>query len=258
MKLINDFRVIANERLNADFSVLTLQLKLYFKLPSIKPGQFAEVRIDNTSGVILRRPISIHDVDYEENRLKLLVQNVGKGTNYLCNLPVDTSLNLIYPLGNGFPLPQKNQKPLLIGGGCGVAPLLYLGRYFKENGIKPRFLIGARNAKSLILKDEYSRVGELLITTDDGSEGCMGNVLNHPIFKSQLPDFNIVYTCGPEVMLKALANYCQQQKITCYVSLENRMACGIGACLCCVTETIEGNKCTCVDGPVFNTKYLKW
>ena len=256
MRHINDFRVIENKRLNPDFSVLRLQLDK--DLPQIIPGQFAEVRIDNTQGVMLRRPISIHDVNYATNQLKLLVQNVGKGTNALCNLSYGTSLNLIYPLGNGFPILETDKKTLLVGGGCGVAPLLFLGKYLKENGIIPRFLIGARNAKSLILKEEYGRVGELMITTDDGSEGFRGNVLNHPLMKAEKPDFDVIYTCGPEVMMKALTKYSNKHGIDCFVSLENRMACGFGACLCCITPTIDGNKCVCVEGPVFNSKFLKW
>ena len=256
MKYINDFIITENKRLNNNFSVLTLQLNS--NLPKIIPGQFAEVRIDSAQGVLLRRPISIHDVDYTTNSIKLLIQNVGKGSNSLCDLPVDRYLNLIYPLGNGFQIPEKGKRVLLIGGGCGIAPLLYLGKILKENDLVPRYLIGARSAENLILIDEYRRVGEVLITTDDGTYGCKGNVMNHTIMNTAKPDFDIIYSCGPEIMMKELSKYSEKHGITCFVSLENRMACGIGACLCCIIPTIEGNECTCIKGPIFNSNYLKW
>jgi len=133
-----------------------------------------------------------------------------------------------------------------------------LGRQLLQNGITPQFLIGAKSSNSLIQIDEFLNLGEVHITTEDGSRGYMGLVVNHPVLQSDTPNFDIIYTCGPEGMMKAMAKYADIHKITCYVSLENRMACGIGACLCCVVSTIEGNKCTCVEGPVFNSKYLQW
>jgi len=256
MKYISDFKVINNKRLSENFSVLTLQHDS--KLAGIKPGQFTEVRIDNTQGVLLRRPFSIHDVDYKENQIKILVQNVGKGSDYLYNIAENTILNLIYPLGNGFPLPETGKRPLLIGGGCGIAPLLYLGRQLFDSSIIPQFLFGARNKESLIQINEFQRIGEVFITTEDGSAGHKGLVINHPVLQAEKPIFDLIYMCGPEAMMKALAKFADNKGLTCYVSLENRMACGIGACLCCVVSTVEGNKCTCVEGPVFNSKYLQW
>ena len=256
MKFIHDFTIVANKRKTSDFSILTLSLN--DNLPEIIPGQFVQAQIDDTPEVMLRRPISIHDVDYNKNQIKLLVQNVGKGTNKLCNLPVDSTLNIIYPLGNGYKLPQQNKRALLVGGGCGVAPLLYLGRCLVKNGISPRFLIGARNSSTLIDLSEYKELGEVMITTEDGSAGHKGFVTNHPVMNAATRSFDVIYTCGPEAMMKALAKYADSNNIECFVSLENRMACGIGACLCCVTQTRDGNKCTCVEGPVFDSKFLQW
>ena len=256
MKQIENFIVVENKRLSENISVLTLQLET--ELFNIKAGQFVEVRIDKTPGVMLRRPISVHDVNYGKNQLKLLVQNVGKGSDYLCNLTSGTVLNLIYPLGNSFVMPEQGNIPLLIGGGCGMAPLLYWGRQLLENNITPLFLIGARNADSLIQIEEFQKLGQVLITTEDGSKGHKGFVVNHPVMCSETPKFDIIYTCGPEGMMKAVAKFAAKHGITCFVSLENRMACGIGACLCCVVSTIDGHKCTCVEGPVFNSKYIQW
>jgi dihydroorotate dehydrogenase electron transfer subunit len=191
------------------------------------------------------------------NRIKLLIQDVGSGTSWLCNANVGSTLNMIYPLGKGYDLPSSN-RVLLVGGGCGVAPLLFLGRYLIENNIKPRFLIGARTASSLVRLDAYKELGEVMVTTEDGSLGQKGFVIHHPVMRTDNPDFDWIYTCGPDAMMKVLAKYAGQRDITCQVSLENRMACGFGACLCCVTPTLDGHKCTCIDGPVFDSKYLQW
>jgi dihydroorotate dehydrogenase electron transfer subunit len=255
-KHITDFGILANQRHTRDFVILTLQHP--GQIPEMFPGQFVEVRIDGSSETYLRRPLSIHDIDYTNNTLKLLIQEVGPGTRRLSSLQPGDSLNVIYPLGTGYTLPANSNRILLVGGGCGVAPLLFLGRYLKEKGITPRFLIGARTASDLVELAAYNDLGEVMITTEDGSRGTKGFVIHHPVMKTFTPDFDALYTCGPEAMMKVLAKYSDERNIECQVSLENTMACGIGACLCCVTPTIEGHKCTCIDGPVFNAKYLKW
>ncbi|MDG5799972.1 dihydroorotate dehydrogenase electron transfer subunit [Marinilabiliaceae bacterium ANBcel2] len=256
MKYIHDFTVTDNIRQNHEFVVLTL--KCDSTIPEIVPGQFAEVRVDNASNTFLRRPLSIHDVNYNNNSLKLLIQEVGEGTKKLSNLNKGDSINMVYPLGKGFTKPLNDQKSLLVGGGCGVAPLLFLGRYLVKNNITPRFLIGAKSSKDLIRLDEYRDLGEVMITTEDGSEGVKGFIIHHPVLKTEKPDFNIIYTCGPDGMMRVLSKYAAKHNIDCQVSLENNMACGFGACLCCVTPTQQGHKCTCIDGPVFDSKYLKW
>lgn len=255
MKHIDDFKVVENDRQTDDFVVLTLQGSK--DLPSMVPGQFVEVRVDGSPGTFLRRPLSIHDVDYENRHIRLLIQEVGDGTRKLASLPVGAMVNLVYPLGKGYDLPQGNGV-LLIGGGCGVAPLLFMGRYLVQHGIKPRFLIGARTASALVRLDAYRELGEIYITTEDGSEGQKGYVIHHPVMRTETPDFDQIYTCGPDAMMKVIAKYAHNHGIQCQVSLENRMACGFGVCLCCVTPTRDGHKCTCVDGPVFDSKYLQW
>lgn len=254
MKYQDDFTVVSNVRQNQEFVVLTLQLDK--ELPTMLPGQFAEV-LTSSPDKYLRRPLSIHDVDYERRQIKLLIQEVGKGTEDLASRELGSVVNMIYPLGKGYQLP-KTDRVLLVGGGCGVAPLLFLGRYLKQNGVIPRFLIGTRTAKSLVRLESYWELGEVLVTTEDGSKGVKGYVINHPVMRTQAPDFDYIYTCGPVPMMKLLAKYANKHNLICQVSLENHMACGIGACLCCVTHTIDGHKCTCVDGPVFDSKYLEW
>ncbi len=255
MKYIDDFIIANNERQTNDFVVLTLEI--HKPLPIMTPGQFVEVRVDGSPGSYLRRPLSIHDVDYSKRQIKLLIQEVGDGTRKLSSIPVGSTVNMVYPLGKGYSLPNSN-KVLLIGGGCGVAPLLFLGRYLAENGIKPRFLIGARTASSLVRLDAYRELGEVFVTTEDGSQGQKGYVIHHPILRTENPDIDQIYTCGPDAMMKVIAKYANNHDINCQVSLENHMACGFGVCLCCVTATKDGHKCTCVDGPVFDSNYLQW
>jgi dihydroorotate dehydrogenase electron transfer subunit len=254
-KYQEDFIVISNERQSPEFVVLTLQAPA--QLPDLYPGQFAEVRVDGAPGAYLRRPLSIHDVDYAQNTLKLLIQEVGEGTRKLAQLASGDRLNMIYPLGNSFSLPDS-PNVLLVGGGCGVAPLLFLGRHLRDKGIQPRFLLGAASARDLVSVEACRELGEVMLTTEDGSAGTKGFVIHHPVMKTFHPDFDWLYTCGPEAMMKVLARYSQDRNVHCQVSLENTMACGFGACLCCVTPTVNGNKCTCVDGPVFDAKELKW
>ncbi|WP_010662813.1 dihydroorotate dehydrogenase electron transfer subunit [Marinilabilia salmonicolor] len=254
-KHIDDFTIVANERHTREFVILTL--KHPGKMPEMFPGQFVEARVDGSNATYLRRPLSIHDVNYASNTLKLLIQEVGPGTRTLSALQEGDQLNLVYPLGNHYTLPESD-KVLLIGGGCGVAPLLFLGRYLKEHGITPRFLIGGRTAADLVELNSYETIGEVLVTTEDGTRGTKGYVIHHPVMKTFEPDFEYIYTCGPEPMMKVLAKYAAERDIKCQVSMENTMACGIGACLCCVTPTQDGHKCVCTDGPVFDSKYLKW
>lgn len=255
-KYIDDFTVIKNERLNDNFVILTL--KHPGILPDVAPGQFVEVRVDHAPHTFLRRPISIHDIDRKENTMKLLVMIVGEGTQTMGELKEGETLNLVYPLGNGFSLPKEKKRVLLVGGGCGVAPLLYLGRCLKESGIEPQFLLGARKKEGLIALDEFKKVGTVHITTEDGSKGTKGFVIHHPVMATEKPEIDMICTCGPEVMMKVVAKYAKAHGIQCEVSLENTMACGVGACLCCVVDTVKGHICTCTEGPVFDAEVLKW
>ena len=253
-KRVEDLKVIENKRLTNDFFVIKLSGN--DKLPDFKPGQFAQVRVDGSPETFLRRPISIHDVDYERNTFNLLIQVAGKGTETLSKLRNGDLLNLIYPLGNSFGLPGENEKILLVGGGCGVAPLLFLGKYLKSRGYAPDILLGFRNSERLIEYEEYLKIGNVFLTTEDGSKGEKGFVTTHSVFSTV--KFDRIYCCGPDSMMRAIAGYCKINNIACEVSLEKLMACGIGVCLCCTVDTVKGNLCTCIDGPVFNITELKW
>lgn len=226
-------------------------------LPKMAPGQFAQLRIDESKETFLRRPISLHYVDYEKNEVGFLVQKVGAGTASLWEKRPGSVLNAILPLGNGFTMPTSaEQSVLLVGGGVGVAPLLFMGMEMRRMGARPVFLLGARSKTDLIRLDAYRAQGDVYVTTEDGSEGEKGFVTQHSILQSE--KFDNIAVCGPKPMMMAMASYARKVGTSCEVSLENMMACGLGACLCCVENTVDGNVCVCKEGPVFNVDKLKW
>ena len=254
MKKITDFRLIEKKEW-AKSTYLLLQSDE--SLEDIKAGQFVQVKVDDAANTYLRRPISIHDVDYQNRTITLLVQRVGEGTNKISDTEINDTLNIIYPLGNGFTMPEdKDAKVVLVGGGIGIAPMYYLGKVLKEKGLEPVFVLGGRSKEDLIMLDEFSSVGEVYITTNDGTLGEQGFVTQHSVWKEK--KFDMIYTCGPKPMMMAVANLARENNICCEVSLENLMACGLGACLCCVENTIEGNVCVCKEGPVMNINKLLW
>ena len=256
-KYILDLTVKAVERISPKHVLIRLTDDK--PLPEMVPGQFVEVRVDGSPTPFLRRPISINFVDYQQNELWLMVAMVGDGTKALGKLQKGDKLNCVLPLGNGFSFQSDgiaSHKALLVGGGVGVAPLLYLGAQMKEQGMEPTFLLGARTASDLLMLDEFKKYGRVCVTTEDGSEGEKGFVTNHSLLQQE--HFDMIYTCGPTPMMKAVARYAKEKGIACEASLENLMACGLGACLCCVEKTTEGNLCVCKDGPVFNINRLLW
>ncbi|MDD6894835.1 MAG: dihydroorotate dehydrogenase electron transfer subunit [Prevotellaceae bacterium] len=253
-KYILDLRVKSVEAVGGRYSLLKLTHDE--PLPEMLPGQFVEVRVDNSPSTFLRRPISINFVDYEKNEMWLLVAAIGEGTKHLSQLKAGEMLNCVLPLGNGFTMPQSAaQRVLLVGGGVGVAPLLYMGAEMKRKGFEPTFLLGARSAKDLLEIDLFEKYGRVCITTEDASKGEQGFVTNHSVLNEK---FDMIATCGPKPMMKAVAQYAHKAGIECEASLENMMACGLGACLCCVEKTTEGNICVCKEGPVLNIKKLLW
>ncbi|NDV82592.1 dihydroorotate dehydrogenase electron transfer subunit [Bacteroides sp. 51] len=254
-KFILDLTVKENIKLN-DTNVL-LKLTSQNALPDMLPGQFAEIRIDGSPTTFLRRPISINYVDKELNEVWFLVQTVGDGTRQLANANTGDIINVMMPLGNSFTFPEfTSEKPLLIGGGVGTAPMLFWGEQLAKKGFKPTFLLGARSQKDLLQLDVFAAYGEVYTTTEDGSYGEKGYVTQHSILNKI--HFDRIYTCGPKPMMVAVAKYAKSNDIWCEVSLENTMACGIGACLCCVENTTEGHICVCTEGPVFNMNKLLW
>ncbi len=253
-KFLIDFKIIKNERLSDSYSLFVLE-PINGELPEMHPGQFVQVEVPNSKSTYLRRPISINYVDYANNQLWLLVRKAGEGTSSLMKLAENDIVNLMLPLGNGFTI-FPGETMLLIGGGVGVAPLLYLGKKAKEAGANVKFLLGARTENDLLELEKFETVGDVFVSTENGGKGEKGFVTQHSVLNSG--SFSRIACCGPMPMMKAVAKIAKDKSIECEVSLENVMACGLGACLCCVEDTVEGNVCVCKEGPVFNIKRLKW
>lgn len=255
-KYVLDLRVTSVEQLSERYLLLAAT-NPGGPLPEMMPGQFAQLRIDDSKETFLRRPISLHRVDCERNEVSFLIQKVGKGTASLWQKQPGSTLNAILPLGKGFTMPTSSrQKVLLVGGGVGIAPLLFMGEAMQRMGVRPTFLLGARSKSDLLLLDKYRAQGDVYVTTEDGSEGEKGFVTQHSILQRER--FDSIAVCGPKPMMMAMASYARQTNTPCEVSLENMMACGLGACLCCVEETKDGNVCVCKEGPVFDVERLNW
>ena len=249
-----DLRVSAVERLSVKHVLLKLTQEA--PLPAMQPGQFVEVRVDHSPSTFLRRPISIHYVDVAHNELWLLVATIGDGTRQMGRLQPGDEVNCLLPLGNGFSMPQKaSNRVLLVGGGVGIAPLLYLGKILSDNNIAFEYLIGAKSKSDLLELDLLEKLATVNISTDNCSAGEKGLITHNSCLDK---NWARIYCCGPAPMMKAIAKIAHQRNIDCEVSLENMMACGLGACLCCVEKTVKGNVCVCTEGPIFNIKDLTW
>lgn len=248
MKTLVDLTIIDNFAVTPTCNMLLLES--HKKLPTCQPGQFAQVLVTDSPSTLLRRPISICHAT--EHQLALLIRKAGPGTRALCALHEGDTLNVLLPLGHGWDI--KGQSPLLVGGGVGIAPLYYLSRVMADDGIRPAFIIGAKTADELILTEAISDFADVSVCTDDGTEGFHGLVTDSPAWSG---DYDSVYCCGPAPMMKAVSRLVGD-KAQCQVSLENMMACGLGACLCCVERTVKGNVCVCTEGPVFHTSQLTW
>lgn len=242
--------------LNEEHLLMDLDISAYTDI-RILPGQFVQVETAQSMSTFLRIPLSVHDVDSKTQTLSLLIKILGDGTRALAKIKVGERLNVMFPLGNSFSIPSDNHKPVLLaGGGCGVAPLMYLAKTLIANGIDCQIAIGASNARNILRVDEYKAIAPTEIASDDGSIGIKGLITALPSFE-KIEDFQAIYACGPDGMMKAVSALASEKNIYCEVSLENYMACGIGACLCCVAATDKGNLRTCVEGPVFDATTLK-
>ena len=210
------------------------------------PGQFVELALP---GFFLRRPFSV--CDWTENELRLVYEQVGKGTALLRSLPVGEKLDLLTGLGKGFDLSRTGDRPLLIGGGSGVSPLLGLARRLQDRGARPQVILGFGRAEELFLLDDFYRLGLApTVTTNDGSFGIRGFVT-----EAMTIPHSFFYACGPLPMLRAV---CEKSPATGQVSLDARMGCGFGACMGCTIRTANGPRRVCKDGPVFDKEALLW
>jgi dihydroorotate dehydrogenase electron transfer subunit len=255
MKKVENFIVRNHKWLNC--KTFLIELEAPGDLPEIHAGNFAEIAIPNSPKVFLRRPYSVYDADLSSNTLKFFIKVIGEGSRTLGEIKIGDSLNLIYPLGNSFSIPASG-RILVIAGGTGIAPFVLFGKELQKSRVDITFLFGARSAEEIVLTEQFNIYGDVLVTTEDGSLGEKGLVTQHSIFGNKNLPFDFIVTCGPDLMMKAVGKIAMKRNIKCEASLENSMACGFGACLCCVVATTGGNKCVCTEGPVFNVNDLKW
>ena len=249
MKVKEKCIVISQDCIAKD--IYSLWLKTDKIAAQARPGQFVSVYC-NDGGHLLPRPISLCEINQEKGTLRLVYRVVGKGTEMFAALKAGDSVEVLGPLGNGFPMEEaEGKRVFLIGGGIGVPPMLETAKQLKG---EPVLVMGYRD--ELFLTDEMKKAGELVIATEDGRAGTKGNVLD-AIRENDLKA-DMIFACGPKPMLRALKAYGLENNIPCYVSMEERMACGVGACLGCVCQSTEvddhsqvKNKRVCKDGPVF-------
>lgn len=250
-KIKETAKVISQECIATDIYSMWIKTSI---AKEAKPGQFISVYTKNDAK-LLPRPISICEINDEKNALRIVYRTVGYGTNEFSGYKKDDDVVILGPLGNGFE--KGNKKAILIGGGIGIPPMLQLA---KELDCEKTIVLGYRD--ELFLNDEISKYGNVVIATEDGSTGTKGNVID--AIKAQGVEGDVIYSCGPIPMLRGIKAYARENDITAYISMEEKMACGVGACLGCVCKSKEvddhskvNNKRICADGPVFNAEDIE-
>lgn len=247
MAKVQEMAIVLEQRILAE-GVYSMWLSTNIAKEAV-PGQFVSLYCEERSR-LLPRPISICEIDKERSAIRLVYRLAGEGTKEFSALQTDDEVKVLGPLGNGFPL--EGEHPIVIGGGIGVPPMLELA---KSLSAKSTIVLGYRD-EQLFLKEQFEDYGQVEITTDNGSVGVHGTVVD--VLEQKQITGDVIYACGPKPMLAAVKRYAMEHDIKCYVSMEERMACGIGACLGCVCQTKEEdahshvhNTRVCKDGPVF-------
>ncbi len=219
-----------------------------------EPGQFVHIKVADGETPLLRRPISICQIDKEKNQFTVLYRAEGQGTKILSTHKVGAKIDVMGPIGNGFPIEEAKtgETALLVGGGIGIPPLYELSRQLVEKGVKVIHVLGFGSEKDVFYEEAFQKLGDTYITTVDGTYGHRGFVTD--VIEEKQISFDVLYSCGPLGMLQALEERFEGRRA--FVSVEERMACGIGACFACVCHkkndpTGKGYKKVCVDGPVF-------
>jgi len=251
MPKIEEVPILEQQKIGPRHYKLTLSSE-YIAQNAI-PGQFVEVKVSDRGSPLLRRPLSIHRVSGQT--FEILYEVVGPGTKLLAQRKKGEKLNVLGPLGKGFTI--ESDILILVAGGLGIAPLRFLAENAVRQGKKVQALLGAGTKECVLCEADLLPISEnVKVTTDDGSYGQKGLVTE--LLESILCSPCSIYACGPRAMLSEVARIAKENEIACQVSLEAYMACGIGACLGCAVETLNGYKMACKDGPVFNAEEIKW
>lgn len=247
-------KLLSNKRVKDNYLHCILEAPAIAK--NARPGEFVNIRITDTLDPLLRRPLSIHAV--KGRTIEVLYEVVGRSTQVLSEKKAGESLDIIGPLGNGFSI-LDTRYSILVAGGMGVAPLVFLAK--KIGGRRATVLIGAKTKNHIHCEKEFKELGcEVKVSTDDGSKGFKGRItgLLKNLLSTTDSRLSNIYACGPRPMLKEIALISKEKNIPAQISLEEHMACGIGACLGCVVNTKDGYKRVCKDGPVFEAKEIIW
>lgn len=249
---LEDSVILENKQISDRYWLMTVKSPKIVK--EAKAGQFCMLKPLNEIR-ILRRPISIHSIDKENNTMEFYYEIVGGGTKEFSQLSDGASINIQGPLGRGFDTDIKDKNAVVIGGGCGIAPLKQLIKEIDDNN-NVTFIAGGRDCGILNILSNFTYKNDVAVkkATDDGSEGIKGNTVD--ILKEMIKakKVDIIYTCGPHIMMEKVAEVAHANDITCQVSLEERMACGTAACMGCSVETTKGMQKVCKDGPVFDSR----
>jgi len=256
-------RVLWNRRVGSSY--YKIGLKCGSKLIAAKPGQFGMLRLTDRTSPLLSRPFSVHRIIKGEKGIEILYRVVGEFTGRLSEVKDGEWVDITGPLGNGFSLPENIGRIFIVAGGIGVAPMLFLSTHILEKKMAGfsniKVFLGARAKEDLLCRDDFLNLGlDLMITTDDGSEGetCLITTPVEVALKEKRPE--VIYACGPSGMLKCLAGIAETYKVPCQISTESVMACGIGACLGCAIEGKDEGRYlhVCMDGPVFDSRDIKF
>jgi len=246
--------VVSQQQIAQSIFELTLQGELVSQMN--QPGQFVHIRVSDSFEPLLRRPISICNIDQEKKQLTMIYRAEGRGTTILAEKATAEKVDVLGPLGNGFPVEEANEgdTALLVGGGIGVPPLYELSQRLVAKGVKVVHVLGFQSKEVAFYEEKFAALGETYVATVDGSLGTQGFVTD--VIEGKGISFDVLYSCGPTPMLKALENNYSDKKV--FLSLEERMGCGIGACFACVCKTTDERpghnyKKVCSDGPVFRS-----
>lgn len=244
--------VISQQEIAADIFELTIKGEMTKDIES--PGQFVHIKVAGSHDPLLRRPISISSYNKNDKQITMIYRKDGRGTSLLSEKKAGMEIDILGPLGNGFPVKEAKigETALLVGGGIGVPPLFELSNQLKENGVKVVHVLGFQTESVVFYEQEFAANGQTFIATVDGSLGTKGFVTD--VIDQQGIEFDILYSCGPLPMLRALEQKYPDKKV--FLSLEERMGCGVGACFACVCKTKDDPEGTsykkvCSDGPVF-------
>lgn len=249
--------VVANEQVSQRLYMLSLESPQI--AAALQPGQFVHLQVPGMPDKILRRPFSVYKANAEVGTLKILYQVVGAGTEVLSSVEPGAVSSLIGPVGTSWGVPEGTPA-LLVGGGVGAAPLYLLAQKLSAAGSGLKVVLGAQTHADLVCFDDYCALPncEVVPATDDGSFGYAGFCTGPAQEAIESQDYGFVAVCGPEPLMKIVSGMALDAGLPCQISLERRMACGVGACLSCVVDTVDGKKRCCVDGPVFNAAEVVW